>query len=74
MPDPPKIVHDLSDQASYSRVLDRIRIPEMRFHKSPDDYFSTLYHEICHNAANDIMPHIIDKVLISKSLRYGHSE
>jgi len=48
MPDPPKIVHDLNDQASYSRVLDRIRIPEMRFHKSPDEYFSTLYHEAVH--------------------------
>lgn len=48
MPNPPKIVHDKSDRASYSEAFDRVRLPEIKWFKTPEEYYATLFHELCH--------------------------
>ena len=57
MPDQPEIVHSLTEQPAYSPSLDRITLPHLSQFESADDYFSTLYHELTHNADTRIMPH-----------------
>ncbi len=49
MPERPVLVHDQSGRASYSRYLDRIRLPELEFFKSSDSYYHTLFHELVHS-------------------------
>lgn len=57
MPDKPEIVHTLTAQPAYSPSLDRITMPHLSQFESADQYFSTLYHELTHNADTWIMPH-----------------
>jgi antirestriction protein ArdC len=49
MPDKPEIVHTLTAQPAYSPSLDRITLPHLSQFESADEYFSTLYHELCHS-------------------------
>ncbi len=57
MPDKPEIVHTVTAQPAYSPSLDRVTLPHLSQFESADEYFSTLYHELTHNAATRIMPH-----------------
>ena len=57
MPDKPKILHTITSEPAYSPKLDRITMPHLSQFESADEYFSTLFHELTHNAATRIMPH-----------------
>jgi antirestriction protein ArdC len=46
--DKPTIRHDKSGRASYSRVIDRIRLPEIGYFETSDEYYATLFHECIH--------------------------
>jgi len=50
--DPPVIIHDRSDRATYNRIHDRILIPEIQWFQSSDDYYHTLFHEMIHSTAH----------------------
>lgn len=52
MPAPPLIYHDKSDRASYLRVYDRIRIPDIGFFTSSDEYYHCLFHELVHSTGH----------------------
>jgi len=41
----------------YRRKTDSVHMPERRFFTSEEAYYSTLFHELTHNAAARIMPH-----------------
>ena len=69
MPDKPKIVHTLTAQPAYSPSLDRITMPHLSQFESADEYFSTLYHELCHYADTRIMPHGFRFLRESRAIR-----
>ncbi|NBU10017.1 MAG: DUF1738 domain-containing protein [Proteobacteria bacterium] len=47
MPKRPVIQHQ-GHRACYSPVLDAVTMPEAKLFKSPEDYYSTLFHELTH--------------------------
>ena len=64
---------DKDDRAYYSPMADMISVPQMKYFANASEFFRTLYHELGHNAATGIMPHVIDKVLISALLRLRYA-
>ncbi|MEI6575107.1 MAG: ArdC-like ssDNA-binding domain-containing protein [Bacteroidota bacterium] len=64
MPNRPKI-QCVDHEAYYSPSLDIVNVPDIKFFESSESYFATLFHELIHNAATNIMPNWITKVLIS---------
>lgn len=44
-------------QPYYQPSSDHVVMPEFTDFHTSDDYYSTLAHELCHNAATRIMPH-----------------
>ena len=51
----PPIKHG-GDYASYNKTIDLVRMPESSCFNSAEEYYSTLFHELTHNAAPRIMP------------------
>jgi antirestriction protein ArdC len=49
MPDKPEIVHTVTAQPAYSTRLDRVTLPHLSQFQSADEYYTTLFHEICHS-------------------------
>ena len=64
---------DKDDRAYYAPMADLISIPDKKYFSNPSAFFRTLFHELGHNAASIIMPHGLDKVLISKLFSCRHS-
>jgi antirestriction protein ArdC len=50
--DAPALIHDNSGRASYSRVIDRIRIPKLEYFASSNEYYLTLFHEMIHSTGH----------------------
>ena len=50
-PDKPS-VELVGSQASYSKVADRIKIPQPELFKSPSEFYSTLFHEMVHSTGH----------------------
>jgi len=48
MQNPPKIVFTKDDSCTYNRVTDVVKIPEMKWFVSSDEYYASLFHEIVH--------------------------
>jgi len=55
MPYRPEIKHG-GNSASYSPMLDYVKLPEPEAFDSPEEYYSTAFHELSHYAAFRIMP------------------
>ena len=53
--DGPAIEHG-GRQACYRPLMDTVRMPEATRFASAEEYYSTLFHELGHNAASRIMP------------------
>jgi len=70
---PEIIFSDKDDRAFYSPVADLISVPDKKYFTSSSAFYRVLYHEMSHNAATGIMPHVIDKVLISALLRLRYA-
>lgn len=51
MPNRPE-VRDGAPRASYSPVLDSVSMPHRNLFRSPEDYYSTLYHELTHSTGH----------------------
>jgi antirestriction protein ArdC len=54
--DGPAIEHG-GTQAYYRPLDDKVRIPEPTRFSTTEEYYSTLFHELSHNADDRIMPH-----------------
>ena len=52
MPDPPAIEHG-NFNASYSPSMDSIRMPDIGFFESSEEYYSTLFHELTHSTGHE---------------------
>ena len=55
MPSPPELRHS-GQQAFYSRSMDLVQLPKRDAFRRPESYYSTLFHELAHNAEARIMP------------------
>jgi antirestriction protein ArdC len=55
MPQPPVMKHGMS-HAYYTPVNDMVGMPERKRFDTADAYHATLFHELVHNAAMEIMP------------------
>ena len=51
MPTPPEIAHE-GVRASYSPAMDKVRTPSPESFDSPDNYYSVLFHELCHSTGH----------------------
>lgn len=51
-PNPPKILSTQSDQAYYQPLLDHITVPELSQYDRPEEYYSTLFHEMGHSTGH----------------------
>lgn len=49
LPDKPELRFDRSGRATYFRFTDTIRLPEMKYFHSSDEYYHTLFHELVHS-------------------------
>lgn len=56
-----KIVHRPADQAFYHPLRDFIQLPTKAQFHNESGYYATALHELSHNAASRIMPHVADK-------------
>jgi len=52
MPNPPTITHD-SRSASYHPPTDTVHLPSLSLFESAEEYYSTLYHELCHSVGHE---------------------
>jgi antirestriction protein ArdC len=52
MPDKPEIVHATIAEPAYSRLQDRVTLPNLSQFESADEYFATLYHELTHSTGH----------------------
>lgn len=50
--DKPKIIHDDSTKAYYSPMHDYINIPDQKYFKDIEKYYSTLFHEAVHSTGH----------------------
>jgi antirestriction protein ArdC len=73
MPQCPPIRHK-ENAAFYNFKEDFVNMPKKKSFKKDEAYYSTLFHELVHNAANIIMPHRIGGTLILVLLRCGPAE
>ena len=70
---PDIIYSDKDDRAFYAPVADLISVPDKKYFSNSSAFYRTVFHELGHNAASSIMPHVIDKVLISALLRLRYA-
>ena len=70
---PEIIFSDKDDRAYYAPVADLISVPDRKYFTSSSAFYRVIYHELGHNAASIIMPHGLDKVLISTLYRCDHA-
>ena len=63
----------LTAPPAYSPSLDRITMPHLSQFESADEYFSTLYHELCHYADTRIMPRRMRAAFAGGVFRRGHA-
>ena len=70
---PEIIFSDKDDRAYYAPVADLISVPDRKYFTSSSAFYRVVYHELGHNAASIIMPHGLDKVLISTLNRCDHA-
>lgn len=52
MPNPPKIVITSNDRCFYSPVFDQVSMARPEFFNTPEDYYSTLFHELVHSTGH----------------------
>lgn len=52
MPDQPEIAHSVTASPGYCPRLDRVTLPHLSQFESVDEYFSTLFHELCHSTGH----------------------
>ena len=48
----PRLAHDGGARAYYSPSEDRVAIPELEMFTTPEDYYSTLFHELTHSTGH----------------------
>jgi len=49
----PTITHCASDRACYSPMLDKVMMPERDQFKTPEGYYSTMFHELSHSTGHE---------------------
>lgn len=52
MPDPPRIIHKATG-ASYNTGQDKVKMPRPERFDSPQEYYSTLFHELTHSTGHE---------------------
>lgn len=52
MPDAPSIDAGKSDRAYYVPALDIIKVPDMKYFTSSDEYYATVFHEMVHSTGH----------------------
>ena len=72
MPDAPTIEH-IKQIAFYSPSMDVINMPPRYLFESAEEYYSTLFHELTHNADTRIMPHRRWNILEVTTFYRGHT-
>lgn len=50
--DRPAVVHDDPSRACYYPVSDVVNVPELKYFKKTEDYYSTLFHELVHSTGH----------------------
>ncbi|MBZ5689963.1 MAG: ssDNA-binding domain-containing protein [Acidobacteriia bacterium] len=63
----PTITHG-GDCASYSKILDLVRMPERKCFDSMEEYYSTLFHELVHSAGH---PSRLNRSTLTDFERFG---
>ncbi len=63
--DKPRISHEVSNQAFYAPILDKINVPALSEFREPEQYYATLFHEFIHATGHKSR-------LARKSITEGH--
>lgn len=52
MPNAPEMIHEDSNQAYYNKVHDYVNMPCIEQFKTPEDYYTTFFHELAHSTSH----------------------
>jgi antirestriction protein ArdC len=52
MPNPPEFIENDANRAYYNSVHDYFNLPDIRQFETPEDYYSTLFHELSHSTGH----------------------